>query len=167
MAAGKSWCATELQWHNYHRYALAGKLKAICYELYGVADKNDRSRKILQEVGIDLRKHDPDVWIKYLLNTIKNKNEKDKVVVDDLRFINEAKYFRANGFVLIKVTVDEQVRQDRLQDLYPNMDPTRQTHQSEMEWQEIEPDFTVDSTTADAAVQIERILDDVTLSSRR
>lgn len=166
MGSGKTWCADELLWNGYKKFSLAGKLKALCYELFDVQDKSDRSRKILQDVGLDMRKHDPDVWIKYLLNQIQNDGPKQKAVVDDLRFINEAKYFHENGFVLVQVTCDEDIRQNRLENLYPTMNLARQKHQSELEWTEIEPDFVIDSTNPDAAVQIESMLDNVTYRTR-
>lgn len=161
MAVGKSWCAEQLE-PEYQRFSLARKLKALAYELYGVQGKADWERKTLQELGADLRKHDKDVFIKYLLNQIRFEGKKHKVVVDDLRFVNESVYFRENGFILVLVTADEQIRQERLASLYPGTDPSRQKHQSEVEWQEIEPDFIIDSSGPTAKIQLERMITDVT-----
>ncbi len=165
MAAGKSWCASELQWHGYGTAHLASKLKTICYDLYGIQGKDNRSRRILQEVSDDLKKWEPHLWVKYLLNSLKS-HEKDKIVVDDLRFVHEAKYFRENGFNLVLVTADNEVRAKRIADLYPDTDPSRHLHASEQEWKEIEPDFANNSTGPDAATQLERMLADVTYRPR-
>lgn len=166
MGVGKSWCAEELKWHGYRHYMLAGKLKSLAYDLFQVEGKNDRSRNILQVLGMAMRNIDKDVWIKYLLNQIRLSAEKSLVVVDDLRFVNEANYFRKNGFILVLVTCDEDVRQERLRQLYPDMDASRQGHSSETEWKEIEPDFVINSTDAGAAIDIEAMLSNVTYRPR-
>ena len=166
MAVGKTYCANYLENKGYEKFSLAAKLKAICAELYDIKDKNNTSRKILQDVGIDLRKHDPDVWIKYLLNALKIGHQDCDIVVDDLRFQNEAEWFRENGFILVLVTADENKRRDRIEELYPDMNPMRMDHASEQDWKEISPDFVLDSTTGAVRYQIEGMLSNVTYRPR-
>ena len=168
MGAGKTWCADYLAtYHGYSRFSLAGKLKNIARELFDVQDKSDRSRHILQSIGISMRDIESDVWIKYVLKNIKERSENKPVVVDDLRFQNEADWFSANGFQLVLVTVDEQLRQQRLAALYPDMDQSRQRHASEAEWSFIEPDFVLESINAkETTKQIDRILENVTSRAR-
>lgn len=163
LCSGKTWCANYLVEHdNYVRYSLAGKLKAICYDLFGVepGNKDGRNRLILQGVGSDMRKYDTDVWIKYLLETIKERelsSSPPKIVVDDLRYKNEFDLLKRNGFTIIKVTLPEEVRQARIAKLYPNTPPEAAQHASETEQDELVPDYTITSDGVTGVLDLEEI----------
>jgi len=58
---------------------------------------------LLQRVGVEYRKDDPDVWIKAWAATIEDQQPLDWVVIPDLRFRNEARYLHAQGATLVKV----------------------------------------------------------------
>jgi len=167
MGVGKTWCANYLEVAGWRRYSLANKLKSLALELYGIKDKSDRSRRVLQELGMDIRKHDNDVWIKYLLKRINFDGSSTNATIDDVRFVNEAKWLRENGFILVQVTCDESVRQQRIANLYPDASESRHQHQSEVEWKEIEPDFVIDSSDPAVAIDIERMLQNVTYRPSR
>jgi len=152
MCSGKTWCASYLKDdYGYNTIAFAGKLKAIAYDLYGIQDKNGPNRAILQELGgVDLRKPDPDVWIKHALYRAQYLEEIMKgrgLVLDDLRYLNEARALKNNGFVLVKVNCDEDVRQKRIERLYPDYSQDVHNHASEIGWKEMTPDFEINSTT--------------------
>jgi hypothetical protein len=174
MVSGKTFCANAMvDSGEYVKVAFADKLKYIAKELYGVMGKDGSDRTLLQALGADLRKHDPEVWIKYLLRKVEA-IEKDKtfaytqrVVLDDLRYTNEADVLRRNGFLLILVTVPEEERQRRIARLYPSMDPTSYYHESERQWEAISYDGVVRSSSEDEPVvkQIGKIILGATLVS--
>lgn len=147
MASGKSYIADYLvREHHYTKVSFAAKLKGLAYELYGVQSKDGDGRALLQGLGSDLRKYDPDVWIKYALATMKNLEGDTKIpaaslVLDDLRYENEGKALKANGFTLIQIQASEEVRSRRLLSLYPGTPSASHNHPSEQEWRRIKPDY--------------------------
>jgi hypothetical protein len=163
MCSGKTWCADYLVKYNYYKkLAFASKLKAIAYELFGIDSKNDEGRRVLQELGTKLREIDRDVWIKYLLADVAMHELAGKtprrIVLDDLRYTNEAKALKQNGFTLIRVDCPDEVRAERIARLYPNTSNTAKEHPSEREWQLIKPDHVVTSIDYGAAFSIQKIL---------
>jgi hypothetical protein len=162
MGAGKTWYADYLvKYHGYTKLSLAGKLKSIAYELFGVQGKDGNDRVILQGIGSDMRKYDPQVWIKFLFNSIVRtykQNKYRKIVVDDLRYENEAKYFRDNGFVLIRVETPEDIRSGRITRLYPNRPPEAVLHASETEQEGIVADYTIQGNDLGLAEDLSALL---------
>jgi len=89
--------------------------------------KTGDSRALLQKFGTDIVRNqiDPDFWVKKVdekISTIKNK----VIVIDDVRFKNEAAYIKEKGGILIKIC-----RPGLL-----NMD----NHESEVQLEEIKAD---------------------------
>ncbi len=135
MASGKSWCANYLyDKHSYTKVAFARKLKLVAEDLFGIKDKSGSNRKLLQDLGTNLRSLDPDIWIKHLLLSI----EDDQfVVLDDLRYINEAKVLKNHGFTLVLANCPEAVRLERVSRLYPDTTKAMMSHPSELEYLDI------------------------------
>lgn len=68
--------------------------------------KPEKVRKLMQLYGQVMRDQDPNIWVKLaLLDIIENPAE--IVVIDDLRFTNEARMLREAGFKLIRVVRDD------------------------------------------------------------
>jgi hypothetical protein len=90
--SGKDTAADFMHTHyGYTRVSFASKLKSVCKSLGWDELKNERGRKLLQDVGMAFRAYDGNTWI----------NEIDKsldtglfYVFSDLRFPNEADYVR-------------------------------------------------------------------------
>lgn len=84
-------------------------------------------RALMQEYGTEVRRHDdPKYWVKKWINGIPENNN---VVVDDVRFINEAKAVSYRGGVLVRLKRD---------DITDGGD-----HASEVEQDKIVADFTI------------------------
>lgn len=151
MASGKTYCATYLEEnYGYERLALADKLKAIAYELYGVAGKDGDNRRIIQELGDALRSFDNDVFTKYTLekvNYLSSLRPNLKIVIDDLRLPREAELLKENGFELIQIITSEEARAERIARLYPSLPAAPQGHVTETSWASILPDAGVFSDT--------------------
>lgn len=94
-------------------YSFAEPLKRLCRELFwpDVESRDDalmplRRRRILQSVGFELRKHDPHVFIRLLVNRIiaddlGSDPEFWDIIIDDVRYVSEADWIRSKrGLVL-------------------------------------------------------------------
>jgi len=159
MCSGKTYCADYLVQQGYNKINFAGRLKEIARDIFDVRTKDGQDRTILQQLGQKMREIDTDIWIKLALKKIADNSADFPVVIDDLRYVNEAKVLRANGFLLIRVHTDEIERLNRIAYLYPNTPEGSELHSSEREWEQIVPDYTVDSETPEIAqAEIEKIL---------
>lgn len=172
MVSGKTYCADTLVEFDpdlWTKVAFANKLKAIAKDLYGVEGKDGNDRTLLQNLGQDLRKHDSDVWIKALLRTVECYEEpivdewdeevygRSNIVLDDLRYINEANYLRQNGFLIFLVLTPEEERQQRISRLYPTSPASVYYHASETEWERITYDAVIDSSAQARVPVLEQI----------
>lgn len=145
MCVGKTALAKSLEEKGYKKLAFADKLKAISYDLYGLQGKNNFTRKLLQELADDLKKWDKELFIKHLLLQVEHQinNGFEKLVVDDLRFPAEAKALKENGFIIVGVTCDENIRLNRIKRLYPDTESSRMEHPSEKGWQQMKFDYEI------------------------
>lgn len=100
MNSGKNVAADVLiKQFDFHAFALAAPIKEILHgffdvpseELYGSSEKRStRTREMLQALGTDFGRHfDPDIWVRSLIRTIKNR-QFTRTIVTDVRFPNEA-----------------------------------------------------------------------------
>tara|TARA_R100000406_G_scaffold47862_1_gene32259 strand:- start:321 stop:857 length:537 start_codon:yes stop_codon:yes gene_type:complete len=118
MGSGKTSLANEIVKTNSNGtvLSLAGEVKHIARRLFGMEGKD---RSLLQQIGMKMREIEPDVWIDYLLRE-SNNSYLSVLVVDDVRFINEVDKFRQDGFVMIKITIDEEHQLERIKSTYPD-----------------------------------------------
>lgn len=159
MCSGKTYCAEYLvKTHGFYKIAFAAKLKEVAANLFNVHNKDGRSRIVLQQLGQKMREIDPNVWVNLAIGNLPDNPDMDLIVIDDLRYVNEAVALRAKGFVLIRVEAIEEVRQARIKYLYPDTPPESFGHDSEQEWRLIEPDYIVVSDDFYTGQAIENIL---------
>ena len=86
-------------------------------------------RAWLQFIGTDcMRSVLPDIWIQALLRNIEGS---PLVVVDDVRFINEASSLRVKGFKVARIETADEVRLERIGRMYPEYDSGHFNHSSE------------------------------------
>lgn len=121
-AAGKDTIADELLPLGYEKASLADSLKRFCSEKYmyplnwnytqegknkyiKVTEKDGRVfyhgkvRDLLIEVGKQGRLEDKDYWIKKLEEQLPDK----PVIITDVRFKNEADYYKNKGYLLVRI----------------------------------------------------------------
>jgi dephospho-CoA kinase len=104
---------TEAAKYISHKYdgnviSFADGIKYVDRYLFGIGTKN---RDRLQRIGEFFRTIDSDIWVKRTLETAEFE---DRVLIDDLRRMNEYEALKNNGFVIVRVVADESVRIDRL-----------------------------------------------------
>ena len=95
--------------------SLGGKVKDVGRDLFGMQIKD---RPLLQQIGMKMREIRPDVWIEYLDRAAES-SETEVVFVDDCRFINEAEWFKRHDWILIRLSIDEELQKSRLMATYP------------------------------------------------
>ena len=100
--------------NSYKTYSFGLKVKYIAKDLF---DMKGKDRSLLINVATKMREIDPDVWAK---NAIREMENYDYCLVDDLRYPNEAKFLQEAGFLLVKLDIDPETQKKRLQNAYPN-----------------------------------------------
>jgi dephospho-CoA kinase len=165
MAAGKSTIAAALEDAGYHRMSFAGPLKNIAALAYGPVSKAEMyevmpiaagfdkhlvsGREILQDIGQYMKYVDRDFWMKCFLRDAE-RYDTMPLVVDDGRFLFERDLLRSNGWLIVGIDTEDEVRYDRYQTLYGRR-PTEAeaTHESERDVPQIvrESDIIVSGTT--------------------
>ena len=85
-------------------------------ELFGMKDKD---RPLLQQIGMKMREIRESVWLDVLIREAeKYELYGYSVVCDDVRFVNEAKTLKENGWTVIKLVITDDLQKQRLQDTY-------------------------------------------------
>ena len=98
-------------------YSFGKKVKDVAYDLFNM-NKNIKDRSLLINIADKMREIDKDIWAKYIINKISDKNN---CIIDDLRFQNELDILENdNDWIYIVLTIDNKIRLDRLKKLYPN-----------------------------------------------
>jgi hypothetical protein len=92
------------------RYSFSNPIKHIAKSFIGWnQEKDDRGRKLLQDIGNVGRSYDIDFLCKHLINFLDKSKEMfpyNFIFVDDWRFPNEAEFFKKNPmFEVVKVRV--------------------------------------------------------------
>ena len=116
MCSGKSTVANKIKENNenYNITSFAKKVKEIAVDLF---DMNVKDRKLLQSIGTKMREIDKDIWVKY---TLKHCSNFKYNIIDDVRYENEIKYLKNNGWFLIKLEICPDKQIERLKTTYPN-----------------------------------------------
>jgi hypothetical protein len=147
--------------HGFVKRAYASPLKQACKALFSLTDSqledpvekervDDRwgktPREVMQWLGTDVVRHSLgcDFWIRHM-GFYRKDNPDERLVIPDVRFLNEAWWIRENGGILIRVVRPSACSTD--------------THASEVEQDEIEADYTIRNTTMDVETFYRTVLD--------
>ena len=113
MASGKTTLAQQLKAErDFVIISMAGEVKRVGRELFGMTKKD---RPLLQKIGMKMREIRESVWLDAVIHQSKNHS---LVVCDDVRFINEAKNLKDDGWILIKLDIDDDLQKTRLMYTY-------------------------------------------------
>ena len=97
---------------NFKKVSFADKVKEIAIELFNMENKD---RKLLQQIGTNMRLIDKNVWANYIIEKIK---DYEYVVIDDLRYKNEFDILKKNNFKIIKLIISNKLQITRLKNTY-------------------------------------------------
>lgn len=133
LGSGKTTAANYLvSEHGYRRHSLADPMREIIRIVYpNMLGKSDpRYRPLMQKLGTDwFRSYDPDVWVNCLLARVEL--DIHRIVVDDVRFVNEARILRDKGWKLIYINASDEVRKQRCIERDGHWDESVLDHPSE------------------------------------
>jgi hypothetical protein len=96
--SGKTYAAT---WFRFRTgkgsvWSFAGEIKSIATRMGWDGQKDDRGRKLLQDIGSAGRAYDPWMWV--------SKMPTDQpIIIDDVRFTNEAEAIKDAGGIVVRI----------------------------------------------------------------
>tara|TARA_R100000742_G_C4248162_1_gene66796 strand:+ start:239 stop:856 length:618 start_codon:yes stop_codon:yes gene_type:complete len=106
--------------------SLATPVKEVAKDYFFMRE-NHKDRPLLQKIGQQFRDIRPSVWIDLLIAEAEKETEDFAqrgiagcLVCDDVRFPNELDALREDGWFLIRLEVDDEIRKKRIQDTYPH-----------------------------------------------
>lgn len=111
-----------------------------------MADKDDKHRAMLQDIGNLFRRVKSTVWIEYVLDEIDDLPPDACIVIDDIRYQNEYNALKTAGFAMVRINTPQETREQRIQELYGFIDPSRHNHISEVDLDDQEFDFYLDGS---------------------
>lgn len=99
----------------------AGPLKEVAMFLCGMPPEEEKKdRPLLIELGDVVRKREVNRLVKMAVQKARLLAQwNDIVIVDDLRFKNEAPFLQGAGFKLLRLETDLEIRQQRIMEKYP------------------------------------------------
>lgn len=121
MCSGKTSVAKHItkNYKNVELVNFADKLKFIAEDLFGMTTKD---RRLLQELGKQMRVIRDSVWIDYIFNKF---NPNKSYVIGDVRYLNEVQRIKKAGGFTIYIERPEKTRLDEYQILYNRL-PTEE-----------------------------------------
>lgn len=140
MGTGKSSIADFLvKCFQFKQFSFARKLKEIASDLF---DMEVKDRVLLQMLGTEIRKMKADAWCSYVLKQV-NAEASLRVVIDDMRYLNEGTILKENNFTLIRLYTPAFMRKKRGT---IGLDEKTAAHPSEIEIDAIEVDYAIDTS---------------------
>lgn len=132
-----------------NQIAFGDEIKRLARRLFPHIVAKGKPRKLYQALGQEMRKIDPDVWVKALDRTLINSMEMGETnfVISDVRQFNEYEYLKEMGFTVIKVEADDELRKERIiqsGDLFESEDFY---HETETTVEDIPYDYLITNNT--------------------
>ena len=134
MGSGKTTAANFLvEKHGFVKMGLADPIRSFVINEIGIKGKEDPLYRILaQEIGTDVvRKHKSKAWINNLCR--RAEQETRPIIVDDIRFINEAEELSRRGWILVYLKCPYEIRVRRCKARDGHFDESTLNHPSETE----------------------------------
>jgi len=170
MASGKTMIADYLvEHHGFVKLSFAAGVKAMGATIVEAMIKEGllppeaaekKHRTVLQAIGAEGRRLRPTIWIEDALNQA---DSHENVVIDAMRYINEAKLAHNQGLVNVRLCISENLQKSRLQRTYPDNWGSHWGARSDSSEQEIHqiPDhhMKTELIVEDGSYCIEQILD--------
>jgi dephospho-CoA kinase len=173
MRSGKDTVAKYLQEkHGFVSFAFGDGIKRIIQEYFPHEYAKGKPRKLLQAIGQFFREYYPDVWVDYLHRDILNyldvleftiglhESELPNIVITDVRQMNEYEYAKREGYTVIKVEADDELRLERIKNSGDNYSMEDFYHETEKMVDLIPCDYLITNNTTleDLYEQIEFVV---------
>nr|WP_274377574.1 AAA family ATPase [Desulfotruncus arcticus] len=162
MRSGKDTVAQYLaDIHNFQSFAFADGIRKVCALAFpGMLTQGRKPRKLYQGLGQDLRKYDPEVWIKYTFNEIEAARNKS-VIITDMRQPNEYRALRNKGFSIVRVNASHATRLERMRAVGDEFEPADLDHETERHINTFVTDFELwnEGSVEELEIQAEQMLE--------
>jgi len=151
---------------NYAKINFGDAIKKIVKEYFPNEYAKGKPRNLLQRVGQDFRKIDPLVWVnehEWQVALLKLLGSNSNIVTSDLRQMNEYEYLKANGYVIIKVVADDEIRKARITESGDIFSEEDFYHETELATEAIPYDYLItnNGTYEELQEQIEKIYGEI------
>lgn len=126
--------------------AFGDKLKEIAHLTFPWIPNEPKPREMYQFMNV-MRDFSKDVWVRHVDIKVKKLKEKgvQKVVVTDLRQPNEYEWAKENGFTIVRVSAEEEVRIQRMRDSGDEFDPESLNHKTEIYIDDFDVDYEIEN----------------------
>lgn len=121
-----------IEMNNLHQLAFAEGIADVIDRYFPDARKNGKPRKHYQVIGQAFRELNPDIWVEWLDAELKKYPDIPNIIVTDLRQPNEYDYLAKNGFTIVKVEADFEIRKERALKAGDNFNIEAFNHETEM-----------------------------------
>lgn len=141
MGSGKDTAAEMIQRHFNSRIAkIGGRVRRHVDEICNLMNLDDSKKRLLyQEYGQTMRRiFGQDIWNLYLRREIDQDLHNGRhIIIADGRQVNEVSFWRKEGFLLVGIDADPEIRIKRLYERDGYDQSSRLTHETEMQAMEI------------------------------
>jgi dephospho-CoA kinase len=148
--------------HWITKLAFGDEIKKVIQRYFPHLLEGSKPRKVFQKIGQLFREFDPDVWVKQLRKTynIKRVQGNSNFVITDVRQMNEVEFLKSEGFVIVKVETDEELRLERIKASGDDFSLEDLNHETELAVDTLPYDYLVTNNTSldDLYKQIDFIL---------
>ncbi|MGD6876958.1 AAA family ATPase [Bacillus infantis] len=128
--------------YGLYKFAFGDELKRYYHELFGYSE--GKPREGYQWFGQITRQREPDIWVRKCFESIENSGLKD-IIITDLRQPNEFERCKKEGFIMVKVHCDDQLRIQRILEKNDKFDKKDLHHETEMHIDTFEPDYIIEN----------------------
>jgi dephospho-CoA kinase len=152
MRSGKDTVANHLYIkYGFDRVAFGDALKKNAHAMFPWVSEFSKPRALYQAYGQLMRQIEPDVWIKHAERAVNGAiefrvntgAENVGVVITDLRQPNEYEWCRQNGFSIIRVVSDEDVRVKRALSAGDDFKTADLLHETEQHIDDFQVDYEI------------------------
>lgn len=142
----------------------ADGITEIIEKYFPEANRIGKPRQHYQVIGQSLRQLDQGVWIKHLHKQVQQLSQHENLLITDVRQVNESIYCKSNGFTLIKVIADEEVRAQRAIAASDVFDPAAFLHETEITVNSLSADYVIENNGSldELAESVSKILKEIT-----
>lgn len=124
--------------------------------------KGNKPRKVFQKIGQLFREIDKNVWVNRLHKTYTVCQERgiEDFVITDVRQPNEVEYLKSQGFLIVKVETEEELRLERIKASGDDFSLEDLNHETELAVDSLPYDYLITNNTTleDLYKQIDFIL---------
>ena len=92
--------------------SFAASVKEIAYDLGWDGEKDERGRRLLEDIGMGARLYNPDVWVDKWQEKVNGWDDTVTILTDDCRMANEVARIKNLGGILVKIQRDGCERPD-------------------------------------------------------